>query len=324
MRSFYEHLQEQTAEKEGLNSHNISYPAFVMCPPFNLSADQPNNVFMKNFKGDREVNRKKALSQFTSLYNFVANQSLVYLIPHDYSLQDQSFTANLGIVLPHYKDQKTVVISEFKSPPRIGEQKPGVDFFKMLKFDVVVAPRYFEGEADLKFINGNNYIGAYGIRTNMNALNWFEQKFNMNIVKVHNDSEELYHLDCIVYPLYNNVVMAVTSELSKQNIRDIEKFADIVDVPGPAKKVAGFTNCVGINKMVLCASNINELKVTDEDYDLERRKVDFLSKVCAQHSLEPIFFNMSEYNKNGADISCMFMHLNYTRFTESYPNANLK
>ena len=97
--------------------------------------------------------------------------------------------------------------------------------------------------------------------------------------------------------------------------------AHIVDVPGKAKDVAGFTNCVGLNKMVLCASDIDELKITDEAYDHERRKIDFLSKVCAQHSLEPVFFNLSEYNKNGADLSCMFLHLNYGRFTESYPDA---
>lgn len=320
--NFKSFLAEQTAEQEQLNTNTIAYPSFLMTPPFTLDAGEPNNIFMKQIpEQEREVNRKRAMNQFLHLYNFMASQSLVYLLPHQYDLQDQSFVANLGIVLPHCNEKKTVVISEFRSKPRVGEQKPGVEFFKMLNYDVVVAPKYFEGEADLKYVNGNNYIGAFGIRTSLEALDWFEKTFDMNIVKVHNTSQELYHLDCIVYPLYNNVVMAVTSQLSKKNIKDIEKFAEIVDVPGSAAATSGFTNCVGLYRQLLCASNITSLKVTDKDYVHERNKVEFLTKVCANHSLEPVFFNLEEYIKNGADLSCIVMHINYPRLSEAYANA---
>jgi len=325
MKKFINFISEQTAAEEGLNAHNIVYHSFLMCPPFNLATTEPNNILMKRIpEKDREVNRKTALHQFTNLYNFMASQSLVYLLPHDYSLQDQSFVANLGIVLPHWDEGHTVVISEFKSPPRVNEQKPGLGFFYDMNFDVRVSPYHFEGEADLKYMNNNNYIGAYGIRTSLEALNWFEKNFDMNIVKVENNSETMYHLDCLVYPLYSNVVLAVTSMLSKKNIKDIEKFAYIVDVPDKINGDGGITNCVGINKLLLCASTINSLKVTDKEYDYERDKVDFLNKVCAQHGLEAVFFNLSEYKKNGADLSCMVMHLNYVRHGEEFIHGNNK
>ena len=311
-------LEEQTPQEEGMNVTNIVHPSFVMCPPFNLHVFQQNNYYAKHYAKDGEVDRAKAMNQFLGVYSFVSTWALTYLIPHDYSLQDQSFVANLGIVLPHWKDGNTVVVSEFRSRPRVGEQKPGINLFNSLQLDVDVAPKFFEGEADLKYFNGNNYVGAYGIRTSIEALNWFEKKYDMNIVKVENHDEKMYHLDCMIYPLYSNIALCYTKLFSKENLRAIEKFADIVDIPHEVGKDGGITNCVGLNRMVMCGSSINDLKVTDDDYDYERKKIDFLTKVCANHSLEPFFFNLSEYRKNGADLSCMFMHLNYTRHSEEY------
>lgn len=314
MRDFKSYLSK--SKKEDPTPYSMSYPVLLMCPPFNLSSGEPNNIFMKKLApNERKVDKNKAMRQFLGLYNYVSDLAMVYLIPHVDGLQDQSFVANLGIVLPHFGNGKTVVISEFKSPPRVEEQRPGVDFFHMLGYDVRIAPKYFEGEADLKYFNNNNYIGAYGIRTSIDALNWFEREFDMNVVKVENTNEQLYHLDCCVYQLYSNKCLAVTSMLSSKNKRDIEKFAEIIPLPKNIDP-AGVTNCIGLYKTLICASNIDELKVTDENYKSERDKVDFLTKVCAQHSLEPIFFNLSEYSKNGADLSCMFMHLNYSRMME--------
>ena len=323
IKKFSQYINEQHPAKEQMNAYNIISPSFLMCPPFNLHAGQQNNVFMKKYAKDGEVDRGKAFAQFMGVYNFLASNSLVYLIPHDYHLQDQSFVANLGIVLPHYKDGGDVVISEFRSKPRVEEQIPGVKFFSDLNYTTHICPFEFEGEADLKFFTGNNYIGAYGIRTSLEALEWFEETFDMNIVKVENQDKEQYHLDCIVYPLYSNVCLASTSKLSKQNIKEIEKFADIIDVPESVGSQGGITNCVGLNKTLLVGTSINDLKATDEDYSYEKGKIAFLTRVCAQNSLEPIFFNLSEYRKNGADLSCMVMHMNYTRHSEEYPSRKI-
>jgi len=35
-----------------------------------------------------------------------------------------------------------------------------------------------------------------------------------------------------------------------------------------------------------------------------------MEKMCYELGLEPVFFNISEYTKSGAALSCMVMHLN--------------
>ena len=39
-------------------------------------------------------------------------------------------------------------------------------------------------------------------------------------------------------------------------------------------------------------------------------KIDSLEKICSNEGMEPIIFNLSEYMKSGAMLSCMVMHLN--------------
>ena len=58
-------------------------------------------------------------------------------------------------------------------------------------------------------------------------------------------------------------------------------------------------------------------KKTNELYDLERHKINTLESICAKEGMEPIIFNISEYMKSGALLSCMFMHLNYVDYTKT-------
>ena len=62
--------------------------------------------------------------------------------------------------------------------------------------------------------------------------------------------------------------------------------------------------------MVLGSTLIHDLKKDHEWYDGEKGKIDFMEKMCYQLGLEPVFFNISEYTKSGAALSCMVMHLN--------------
>ena len=52
-------------------------------------------------------------------------------------------------------------------------------------------------------------------------------------------------------------------------------------------------------------------------YDLEKHKIDTLEKICANEGMEPVLFNLSEYMKSGAMLSCCVMHLNYVDYTKS-------
>ena len=42
----------------------------------------------------------------------------------------------------------------------------------------------------------------------------------------------------------------------------------------------------------------------------KKTKIKSLEKICSNEGMEPIIFNLSEYMKSGAMLSCMVMHLN--------------
>ena len=69
--------------------------------------------------------------------------------------------------------------------------------------------------------------------------------------------------------------------------------------------------------MILCASNITELKKSDELYQGEKHKIQSLEKICSNEGMEPVIFNLSEYMKSGAMLSCMVMHLNRVDHSKS-------
>lgn len=289
---------------------DLSRPVFVMCPPFSLDTGDPNNVWMQKLsEKERKVNKLKAVEQFFSLYAFISNLALVYLLPSKKGLGDLPYVANMGIKLPNVNDN-TVIISNFKSEPREGETAVGVDFFQNLGYNTVVAPPCFEGEADLKYLHKNIFIGGYGSRTTLDCLKWFEKTYDLNIIPLEMTDPKLYHLDCVVFPLEDDKVWVATEAVAPKTIRQIEKVAEIVPIP---KRVMyhDATNCVRINGLVLNNTNINTYPKGTDDYEDEANKISFLEKICAQASYEPVFFDLSEFAKSGAALSCMIMHLNY-------------
>jgi N-dimethylarginine dimethylaminohydrolase len=89
----------------------------------------------------------------------------------------------------------------------------------------------------------------------------------------------------------------------------IEKETEIIDID-VEDALCGLTNSVRLGNMVMCASNISELKKTHEYYEGEVHKIKTLEKICSDAGMEPVIFNLSEYMKSGAMLSCMMMHLN--------------
>ena len=286
-----------------------------MSPPFFLDSREPNNTFMQKLSSaERKIDRSKALVQFLEIYNFLSSIGLVYLLPSYAGLQDQPFVANLGIVLPHLPNY-TIVVSNFRSPPRQGETLPGFAFLKMLGIDepVTVCPKYFEGEADCKYLRDNIYFMPYGMRTTGTAIKWFADTFNMNIIPIRLKNPEAYHLDCLLFPITRDKVIVATSEVDPSEIKAIEKVAEIIPAPKEIM-VAGATNCLRVRRLVLVGSDIRQLRAGDAEYAVQRQLVDFVEKTAADNSMEVCVFNISEFGKSGAALSCLVMHLNYFDF----------
>jgi N-dimethylarginine dimethylaminohydrolase len=284
--------------------------SYVMNFPFSLSTSEPNNIWMQELTDEElQINRPKAYKQFMDLYNFMAGQSLVYLLPSKDGLQDQVYVANLGLQLSHITDSNKILLSNFTSDPRKGEEWVGKHFFEMMGYDTFISPHKWEGEADLKHLYDNVYIGGYGIRSNIRAYEWMEKEFNMNIIKVAMTDEYLYHLDCSIFPLNTERTLICTELYDPEEIRNIEQHTDIIDV-NIDDALGGITNSVRMGNMILCASNISELKKNHEYYELEKHKIETLEKICSNEGMEPVIFNLSEYMKSGAMLSCMILSLN--------------
>jgi N-dimethylarginine dimethylaminohydrolase len=298
----------------GVRLGQINVPVLLMNLPLSLSAQIPNNAFMEAMSpSEREICLDRAIAQFHALYQHIAKRAIVYLLPSTPGLQDQTYVANLGLVLSHCKED-IVIISRFRSAPRIGEAKIGADFFKLMNFTVERPPEtfeaeqlYFEGEADLKHIRGNLYIGAHGMRTSRNALTWAADRFNMDIVPFHMTDPYLYHLDGAFLRITEEAVLLCTSVADQACIRALEQHCEIIDISLEHAR-AGITSCLLLGGEILCDSDI-ELGKKSHSYSTEKTKIERLEQIGSRFGRTLRIFCMSEFYKSGAQLRCMMMHM---------------
>ena len=282
-------------------------PSFFMCPPFHYETATANNAWMSALSDEeRKIDYDLARKQWLDLYQFLASQGFVQTVPNHKQFQDIVFVANLGIVLLHLKEP-IVVVSKYRSEPRKGEEDVGRILFEQMGYKVRKPPLCWEGEAETKALRDNIYLGGYGFRTDKKVYDWFRSEFDMKIVTAEMTDEKLYHWDTMCFPLTKDTVFLANSLLDNKEVSEIEKVADVIPV---SVKLAhsGITNCVRVAGYILCMSNIAELTPSDDDWDVEHEKVAFLEKELPKYGLEPVIFNLSEYEKGGAALSCLVMH----------------
>jgi N-dimethylarginine dimethylaminohydrolase len=223
------------------------------------------------------------------------------------------FTANLGIVLEHLAGRDVVVVSNFTSEPRRGETERGRAFFQQMGYEVHIPSTKFEGEADLKHLHDNVYVGGFGIRSERQSYEWMERAFDMQIVKVGLTDPYLYHLDCSFFPITPESALVCT-ELFEEELRQLEKHTNIIDV-SVDDCYSGICNSVRLFQTILNASHIHDLKAGSQEYREELQKNRRLEDIAGQLALEVSYFNLSEYLKGGALLSCLVMHLNRHSYT---------
>jgi N-dimethylarginine dimethylaminohydrolase len=304
-------VKAQTVER-AVNPTSLEKPAFLLSCPFSYCTDIANNAWMQELQpDDRKVDMKRAMRQFLELYHFLCSEAVVYLLPAPgrCSLQDLVFTANLGIVPEHLPDKNTAILSNFTSEPRRGETPVGVRFFEAMGYNTHVAPHRFEGEAELKHLYDNVYIGGYGIRSEREAYEWMEREFDMTIVKVEEVDDFLYHVDTTIFPITREKTLVCTEMYEEHEIAAIEEHTEIIDVSAD-DCYSGICNSVRLCNTILNASHIHELKPGTEDYKHEIAKNRRLEDIAVNLGFEVSYFNLGEYLKGGALLSCMVMHLN--------------
>lgn len=258
--------------------------------PFTVDNREPNNVWMI---GKENYNKEVAISQWMKLYEEITRHALIYILPSEGNFQDLVYTANIGVYLP---SEDIILISNFKSPPRIGEKFVGRKFLSSLGYKIIETPFHFEGMADLHYIRDNCYIGGEGIRTDIKTYEHLMDNYDMNIIPVEMVDEKLYHFDCLfsrIDPF--NALLSVKS-VSKKCLKRIEKIVNVIDVP--AKYIYdGWTNVLIVGQKIFHAPPKN---VSQEDF------CNFMINL----GLEPVLLNLEEYEKGGGDLSCLFCKLN--------------
>lgn len=300
------------AQAPMLNPTRLDKPAYLMNVPFSLNAGVANNKWMSDLsQEDRKVDIDRALTQFFQLYHFIAADALVYLLPTPQSsrYQDLVYCANMGVVLDHLPDHNTVVLSNFTTRVRAPETGIGATFFELMDYRVLKPPYHFEGDAELKRLHDNVYVGGYGTRSDKRVYDWMMEQFDIKVIAVEETEPYLYHLDCTVFPLTRQDTLVCTQMYTPDEIKRIEQETNIIDV-SVDDCFSGICNSVRVGNSLLNASNIFEMKAGDDDYDEEIHKNRALEDIATRHAFELSFFNLSEYLKSGALLSCMVMHLN--------------
>ena len=170
----------------------------------------------------------------------------------------------------------------------------------------VKCPYFFEGEAELRHLRDNIYLGGYGQRSEEKALDWIAETFKANVIKIP-ETERSYHVDCQVFPVDDQTVI-LKEDLPSSVISEIEEVAEVVQVPEFMCE-QGICNSVRIGYNVFNASNINEPNLEPDYIQDEKDKNEELHKICRSLGLELIFINLSEMLKSGALLSCCVAYL---------------
>jgi N-dimethylarginine dimethylaminohydrolase len=155
----------------------------------------------------------------------------------------------------------------------------------------------FEGEADLKWLRDNIYVGGYGIRTDIRTHYWLEDVTGAEITKIEMNDGGLYHFDCMFLPLTHEKALVATQAIKPDDLRKLEKLVEIIPVPVSYLYFA-WTNCLVFGKEVLYGPATPELGNAFGDY-------------ISKYGYEPIIVELTEFEKSGAALSCACMHLNY-------------
>src|SRR5439155_26264328 len=141
-----------------------------------------------------------------------------------------------------------------------------------------------------------------------------EATFNDQILNDSVVDPYIYHLDCLVYPIKMENTLVCTELLEKEAVAAIEKVTNVIDV-SVDDCYSGICNSVRSPKTVLNSSHNHDLKLGTEDYKREVHKNHKLQDIAANFALEVSYFNLSEFHKSGALLSCMGMHLNRNSYT---------
>ena len=324
---------------------------FLMCPPFGTSNAIANNSWMG--EEDEPIDRFTYMEEWLRLYKDLSSIGMVYIAPTHPKLQDQIYISN-GVWVPFHANQYCVM-PNFKVEGRKenkelgipGENAINVPFMKMLGYKLVYIPEfdengepmYFEGSADIKMINCENphatvWVCGTGIRTSENAARWIENWMNEvdedpysahKVISYPQLDEDEYHMDCSIFvadanhAVLNTALIKESEELRKA-VEEISKYITVIPCDDIEILKAGLCNSLRAGNNIFMGSDINLLEGSEyvEDYNIEKRRIEFMQDVANKLGLNLNIYCLSQALLGGAMLSCNVADLRGWQFLKEY------
>jgi N-dimethylarginine dimethylaminohydrolase len=285
------------------------FPVFVLCQPMYVDTKVANNAWMKGLKGkDAKLDKEKFMGEWFNFYKLLAADSLVYLLVPLKGLQDQTYV-NSFVYLPHIHEKDVCILSNFTAEGRAGEEIVAQDLLKKLGYQTIKSPYKFEGYPELKYLRDDIYFGGYGIRTQIEAHQWLTKNFGCKIIPIKETDEKLYHLDCLLFVIDEENIIACTELIDKATMHQIERVCNVHAVT-KEDCYENACNSVRVGDLILTASSLEFMRKRDPEYVKEWKKNQTMEKICRDVGLEIMYLEMSEAGKSGAALSCFCTPLN--------------
>jgi len=296
------------------NFLSLNYPVFLMNMPLSLNNDIPNNVWVEGkVTGEKagSINLEKALSEFIDFYSLLSQFAIVYLLPTTGNFQDLYYVANIGVALDPTDSGIPFILSNFRSGPRVNEEIIGRNFLSSMNFACFQPPYFFEGKADCLRIKKGVYASGYGIRTDKQTHKWLMDNFNIKVISIKMTEPALYHLDCNLFVINEENILACTELLDPKDLKELEKETNIIPI-SIDDAFSGSCNSIQTgNGAIINASLLSSFKENSDDYFNEVKRIDKLGKIFADLGYELILIELKEATKSGALASCCVCPLNY-------------
>lgn len=324
---------------------------FLMCPPFGTSNAIANNSWMG--EEDEPIDRFTYMEEWLRLYKDLSSIGMVYIAPTHPKLQDQIYISN-GVWVPFHANQYCIM-PNFKVEGRKenkelgipGENAINAPFMKMLGYKLVYIPEfdengepmYFEGSADIKMINCENphatvWVCGTGIRTSENAARWIENWMNEvdedpnsahKVISYPQLDEDEYHMDCSIFvvdanhAVLNTALIKESEELRKA-VEEISKYITVIPCDDIEILKAGLCNSLRAGNNIFMGSDINLLEGSEyvEDYNIEKRRIEFMQDVANKLGLNLNIYCLSQALLGGAMLSCNVADLRGWQFLKEY------
>ena len=236
-----------------------------------------------------EVDLDLAKKQWNNLKESIeAAGATVEVVPPNEQLPDLVFTANSGII-----NGKDVLIANFKYEERRREEEVFANWFKENGYNVARIPSEykFEGRGDA-FVYGEYLVGAYGIRSDKEALLYIAEKFDLEPVIVELAQEKFYHLDTCFQQFPTGDAIFYPEAFRDSSLSEFESLFNLIPVSEhDANQLA--CNAVVINNTVIFPSENIEAIKTVEGLGLNSAVAD-----------------VSEFLKSGGACQCLVIALN--------------